>query len=67
MVRGICWHCPSLLGHGGCISCYFISRGAQFGFSGCGVSACPSLFSTTFLKIVVEVMTSGLHRSVKCG
>ena len=39
MVRGICWHCPSLLVHGSCISCYFPSMGAQFWLSGCGVPA----------------------------
>ena len=37
-----------------------LSRAAQFGFSRCGVPAFPSWFSITFLKIVVEVMTSGL-------
>ena len=29
-------------------------------FSGCGIPTFPSWFSTAFLKIVVEVMTSGL-------
>ena len=43
-------------------------RGAKFGFSGCGVPFYKSWFSTTFLKIVVEVMTSGLpHLCVNCG
>ena len=40
--------------------CVFLSRGAQFGFSGCGVPASQSWFSTTFLQIVVEVMALGL-------
>ena len=38
---------------------------AQFGHSGCGVPAFPSWFCTTFLKIVVEVMTSGLPHGCK--
>ena len=29
-------------------------------FSGCGVPAFPSLFSTTFLRVVVGFMTLGL-------
>ena len=62
ILRGICWHCPSLLGHGSWISCYFLSRGAQFGLSGCDVSAFSRWFSTTFLKIVVEVVASRLPK-----
>ena len=38
---------------------------AQFGFSGCGVPVFPTLFSTTFPKIVIEVMTSGLPQVCK--
>ena len=39
--------------------------GAQFGFSGCEVPAFASRFSTTFHKIVVDVITSG--QSQACG
>ena len=49
IARGTCWHCQSLLGHGSWISCHFLSRGAQFGFSGCGVTAFPRWFSTTYI------------------
>ena len=38
---------------------------AQFGLSGCDTSALPSLFSTTFHNIVVEVMTSELPQVCK--
>ena len=38
---------------------------ALFGLSGCGVSPFPSRFSTTFLNIVVEVMTLGLPQVCK--
>ena len=40
-------------------SLVFLSRGAQFGFSGCGVAVFLRWLSTIFLKIVVEAMTSG--------
>ena len=52
IVRGICWDCPILLGHGSLISCYFPCRVAKFWLLGCGVPAFPSWFSTTFAKIV---------------
>ena len=65
IVRGICWHCPILPGHGSNISCYFLSRGAHFGLTGCDVPATTSWSSTTFLKIVVEVMTLGLPQFCK--
>ena len=39
IMTGPCWYCPCVLGHGSLISCYFLSRGAHFGFSGCGVPA----------------------------
>ena len=52
MVRGICWHCPSLLGHGSWTLCSFLCRGAKFGLSGCSVPAFPSWLSSTFLRIV---------------
>ena len=65
MVRRPCWHCSSLLGHGCSTSCFFLSRGAQFVFSGIGFPIFLSWFSTTFLNIVVEVMTSGLPQVCK--
>ena len=41
---------------------FFLCKGAQFEFSGCGVPAFLSWLYTTFLKILVEVMTSGLSQ-----
>ena len=43
----------------------FSCKGAQFGFSGCGDPAFRSWFSTTRLKTVVEVTTSGLPQVCK--
>ena len=59
MVRRTCWHCLILLCQSNIILCYFLCRGTKFGSSQCDVRASQSKFSTTFLKIVVEVMTSG--------
>ena len=42
-----------------------MSREAHFGFSGCGIPVFPSCFSTTFLIIVVEVVTPGLPQVCK--
>ena len=38
--------------------CFIPNRGVQFAFSGCVVPAFQNWFSTTFIKIVVEVMTA---------
>ena len=62
---GSMWHCPSLLGYCSRISCYFQSRVAQFRFSGCGVPAFASWYSTTFLTNVVDAMTLGLPQVCK--
>ena len=35
---------------------------AQFRFSGCDIPAFSCWFSTTFLRIVIDVMTSGLSQ-----
>ena len=59
--------CLGLLTHSLFISniILHLSRGGQFVLSDCGVPAFPRWFSTTFLKFVVEVMTSGLPQVCK--
>ena len=44
---------------------YSLSRGAHYGFKGCGVTAIPSWFSTTFPKIVLEAMPSEMPQLCK--
>ena len=43
----------------------FLCRGAQIWFSGYGDPAFPSWFSTTFLKIIIEIMTLELLQVCK--
>ena len=43
----------------------YLCRGEQIGLTGCDVPVLLSCFSTTFLNIVVEGMTSGLPQVCK--
>ena len=48
---------------------FYLSRGAQFVFSGFGIHAFASWYSTTFHKIVIEIKILGLPQVCKllCG
>ena len=62
--REPCLHCLSLLDHGGWISCFSLPS-VRVLFSDWGVPALSRWLSTTFIKVVVDIMTSGLPQICK--